>query len=147
MKSILRSTAAVILSLVVALALVVAIEVISAVMHPFPEDFGGTREEVAAHVANYPAGVLALLGGAGYALTMGVSVWLATRLGSSRHPAHGYGVGALLLAALIFNMSMLPYPLWFVVLDLILLPACIYLGVKLGRGEVGNGAKPVAQNE
>ena len=133
LNSILRSIGSVVLSLIIAFALVVGIEGVSAELHPFPEDFGGTREEIVAHVANYPTLLLAFLGIAGWGGTMFISTWLATRLGSGRHPAHGFGVGLFLLAMVVLNMSMLPYPLWFWVLNLVVLPFGMYFGTTLGR--------------
>ena len=64
---------------------------------------------------------------------MFISAWLATRLGSDRKPIHGYIVGAILIAAVIFNISMLPYPTWFSLLNLVVLPAALYFGVRLGQ--------------
>ena len=94
------------------------------------------------HVANYPVWVLALLGGAGWGITMLLGTWLATRLGTRRHPAHGIAVGLTLFAAVIFNMSMLPYPFWFVILDLIVLPLAIFYGIRLGRDSGGETLEP-----
>lgn len=131
-RLLLQNTAVVILSILVAILLLAAVEWIGLVLHPFPEDFAGTREEVMEQVANYPTAILALLGGVGWGITMVVATWLATRLSTSRHTAHGIGIGVVLLAAALFNMSMLPYPLWFWILELIVLPLGIYLGIKMG---------------
>lgn len=130
--SIIRSSGSVLLGLLVALALVIAVEGISAVLHPFPPGFDGTPEAMLNHVANYPAWVLALLGGAGWAAAAFASTWIATRLGTGRHPAHGVTVGVILLAAAGFNIAMLPYPAWFMVLDFFVLPLGIALGTWLG---------------
>lgn len=130
---ILRSTGAIVLSLAVAIAMVVGVEVLSSVLHPWPEDFAGTREEVARQVESYPAWILALLGGVGWGGTMLVSTYLATRLGSRRHPAHGYGVATFAIAMVIFNLSMLPYPVWFWVFMLVMMPAAAFLGIHLGK--------------
>jgi hypothetical protein len=65
-----------------------------------------------AHVAKYPLWVLALVV-VGWGATVFVSAWLATRLGARRHPAQGIVIGSILVAAVAFNMFMLPYPLWF----------------------------------
>ena len=75
-----------------------------------------------------------LLAGMGWGLTTLLSAWLATRLGSGRHPAHGILVGSILLIAAIGNMLMLPYPMWFWILNLVL-PAGFCLGARLGRAE------------
>ncbi len=138
-KIIIQNAAAVLISLFIAILLLAGIEWIGIILHPFPSDFAGTREEVAQHVANSPAWILALLGGAGWAITMLVAVWLATRLSSSRHPAYGAGVGLLLLSSAIFNMLMLPYPIWYWVLNLVSLPLGIYFGIHFSNN---TSAKP-----
>ena len=130
--SILRSIGAVILSLVV--ALVIAVEGVSAVLHPFPPGFEGTPDEMHEHVARYPGWILALAMVGWGGITF-VSTWIATRLGTRRHPAHGIAIGLLLLLAVIFNMYLLPYPIWFEVLNLIVLPIGIYCGARLGSGD------------
>lgn len=135
---ILRSTGVIALSLAVAFAMFMAVEVLSSVLHPWPEDFAGTREEVARQVETYPTWVLAFLGGIGWGTTMLVSTYLATRLGSHRHPAHGYGVAMLLIALVILNLSMLPYPAWYWILMLLVMPTAAFLGIRLGK------ARPVA---
>jgi hypothetical protein len=63
--------------------------------------------------------------------------WLATRLGTGRHPAHGIAVGSFLFLAAVMNMFMLPYPIWFWGLNLILLPSSIALGVRFGKVRLG----------
>jgi hypothetical protein len=120
-------------SLVVAFALVVAVEYVSNVFHPFPEGVEPTHGKISAHVAACPTWVLALAVAA-WGLTTFVSAWLATRLGAGRHPAHGFVVGSILLLAAVANMLMLPYPIWFTVLNLVILPLAIYSGATRGRG-------------
>jgi hypothetical protein len=127
-----RSVGSVLLSLVVAFILIVALEGISAVVHPVPPDFDGTSEAMHEHVANYPDWVLAVVVVIWGATTF-VSTWLATRLGTNKHPAHGIAVGLLLFAAVVFNMYLLPYPLWFEAANVAVFLLCIYWGVKLGR--------------
>ena len=133
-RSKIRSVASVILSLLLAFVLVIAVEGFSAVVHPFPPGFNGTPDEMYEHVARYPDWVLAVVVVA-WGVTVFASTWLAIRVGAARHPAHGIVVGLLLLLAVVFNMYMLPYPLWFEVLNLVVFPLGIYCGVKLGRGE------------
>jgi hypothetical protein len=111
-----RQAARVVLSIatgiVVALVLVVAVELFSAVVHPLPPDFGGTEEEMCAHVERYPQWVLAaatvLWGG-----TTFLSCAVAKRIGNRWS---GLTVGLLLLAAVLFNVAKLPYPMWFKVI-------------------------------
>jgi hypothetical protein len=130
--SIIRSALAVIISLVVAFVLVVALEGASAVLHPFPADFDGSQAAMLDHVANYPDWVLAIVVVIWGATTF-VSTWLATRLGTNRHAAHGLAIGSLLLAGVILNMYLLPYPVWFEAANVVVFLLCIYWGVKLGR--------------
>ena len=132
--SILRSIGAVIAGLVVAMILIIAVEGISAVFHPFPpgvdpQDF----EACKAHVAKYPTWVLAVAA-LGWGATVFLSSWLATRFGTGRHPAHGIVVGSLLYLAAASNILMLPYAMWFEVGCLVLLPLCAFAGAWLGKG-------------
>src|SRR5215475_2576630 len=109
MMTVLRALVATVAGLVVAFVLVVGVELFSAVVHPFPEGFGGTPEEMCQHVERYPTWVLAVV----------VPAWAAAAfLGAATAKKIGnvYSfaiVSALLLLGLVSNISMLPYPLWF----------------------------------
>ena len=130
---ILRSIGAIIASLISAMALIVLIEVITLNFHPFPAGADTTDQEVVkAHVAAFPHWVLAIAA-IGWSVTTFVSAWVATRLSTARHRAHGIAIGALLLLAAIVNMFLLPYPVWFVVVNLVGIPLAIYVAVKLGQ--------------
>lgn len=132
-RSSMRSTGAIILSLVVAMALIIAVEVVTTIFHPFPPGVDRSDHEVIeAHVARFPYWVLALAV-VGWGATTFVSAWIATRLGAGRHPAHGIAIGSLLLLAAVFNMFMLPYPVWFELANLLVLPLAIFWAVKVGR--------------
>ncbi len=132
-KTALQSNGSILLSLVTAFLLVAGVEGLSAILHPWPADFAGTSEEIVRQVETYPTWVLAFLGGVGWGGTMFISAWLATRLGSNRKPIHGYLVGVILIAAVIFNISMLPYPTWYSLLNLVVLPTALYFGVRFGQ--------------
>jgi len=122
--SALRSIGSVLAGLAIAFALTVATEVFSGIFHPYPTgiDFNDF-EACKAHVARYPTWVLATCA-AIWAAAPFAGAWLATRLGTARHPAHGIVVGAILLAAASLNMAMLPYPIWFPVV----ISVTFYLG-------------------
>jgi hypothetical protein len=122
-----RIIAAIIAGMIVAFILVVAVELLSAVVHPVPPDFKGTMEEMCLHVAHYPQWVLALAVPA-WAGTAFASTWISGRLGNRFCALF---IGLLLLAALIHNLSMLPYPIWFKVLSLLAIPAAILFGDRL----------------
>ncbi|MCE9527244.1 MAG: hypothetical protein K8R36_14450 [Planctomycetales bacterium] len=134
--SIFRSIGAVIAGLAVALFLIVAVEGISAVIHPFPPGVDPSDYELCqAHVANYPQwllGIVVVLWG----MTALVSSWLATRLGTKRHSAHGKVVGFFLFLPMIANVAMLPYPVWFGLFNMVAIPLATILGTMLGRGTI-----------
>ncbi len=113
MGAFIRSVGSVIAGLSVAFFFVIGVEFMSSIVHPFPPGVDPTDPEACrAHVARYPASVLMLVVFL-WGMAVFVSSWLATRLGTGRHPAHGFVVGAILFAAVVFNMAMLPYPNWF----------------------------------
>ena len=123
-KASLRTLAGTVIGLFVAFVLIVGVEGFSTVVHPFPEDFGGTMEEMCRHVERYPQWVLAAVVPM-WAVAAHVSTWIAQRIGNLY--AAGI-VGLLLLSALVFNLSMLPYPIWFKVANLLVVPAAILAG-------------------
>src|SRR5579862_4514442 len=109
MKTAMRNVVGIAIALVVAFVLVVAVEMFSAVVHPFPEGFGGTMEEMCKHVERYPHWVLAAVVPMWAAAAL-AGAWTAGKIGSTYSAA---AVGLLLFAAAVLNISMLPYPIWF----------------------------------
>lgn len=136
MRTILRASAAVVAGLLLAFILVVALELFSAVVHPVPEDFGETMEEMCRHVERFPHWVLAVAVLA-WAFTAYISTWTARRIGNLYSAAI---VGLLLMAAVVFNISMLPYPIWFKIADLLAIPAAIVAGSRLLERQKSRGA-------
>ncbi len=115
--------------LLIAFLLIIAVELVSAAVHPLPPDFGGTQEEMCAHVARYPQWVLALAVPA-WALTAFAGVWTGQRVGG--RPAALF-VGLLLTAAVLCNVAMLPYPLWFKILAVVGVIAGVLFAVRIRR--------------
>src|SRR5262245_26565899 len=135
--SIFRSLGSVVAGLVLAFALLAAAEGYSEFAYPFPtgydeQDF---MEVCKAHVAKYPTGVLAVCTAIWALAPLGGS-WLATILGTRRHPAHGYVVGTLLLALAVMNMLMLPYPIWFPIVVLVTFPLLTIVGARLAAAKL-----------
>jgi hypothetical protein len=126
MVTALRAVCSILAGVALALVLVIAVELVSAVIHPVPPGFTGTMDEMCKHVERYPHWVLALVvpawGGTTFA-----STWVTTRIGGR---ACGAFVGLVLLAAVVFNIAKLPYSTWFKVLNLIAIPAAIYFGLR-----------------
>lgn len=130
--AILRAIAGGVAAMVVALLLVIGVELVSDVVHPVPEGFDGSEAQMCAHVANYPAWVLAVVVPI-WGATALVSTWIAGRLGNL---ASARVVGVLLVAAVGFNVSMLPYPLWFKWACLLVIPAACLAGGYWARRRV-----------
>lgn len=126
MKSGIFFVAAVITGLVAAFVLIVAVEGFSSLVHPFPAGFKGTSDEVCRHVENYPAWILAVVVPM-WAGTAFVASWVSQRI--SGVYASGL-IAVALLAGLIFNISMLPYPTWFSVACLISIPAASFVAMR-----------------
>lgn len=124
MKAAFRTLAAVFAGLLVSFILVIAVELFGDVVHPLPADFGGTTEEMCQHVQRYPGWVLAVAVPA-WAVTAFIGTWTAQRIGNRVSSA---AVGLLLLAALLFNISMLPYPVWFKIVNLLVIPTAMVAG-------------------
>ena len=60
---------------------VIAVELFSAVVHPFPAGFGGTKEEVCQHVERYPQWVLGVIVPA-WAISAFAGIWTARSIGN-----------------------------------------------------------------
>ncbi|MEW4455669.1 hypothetical protein AB1L30_23580 [Bremerella sp. JC817] len=111
--------------MVVAFVLVIAVEGYSAVVHPFPEDFDGSMEEVCLHVERYPAWVLAtVIPMWGLLAFLGVKV--ANWIGNW---GAAIPVALLLLVAVGFNQWMAPYPIWFEIGNFIVMPLAIWFAL------------------
>ena len=142
--SIVRSVGAAIVGLIPAMFFIVGVEGVSSILYPLPPGVDpADLDACKAHVAQLPAGAF-LIAVTGWGLGTLLSSWLATRVGPGRHPAHGIVVGSILLVAAVANMLMLPYPIWFWVSNLVVLPACFYVGAKLGRARSLNRRRAAA---
>jgi hypothetical protein len=142
MKPFLRNFAATLLALLAAFTVIVAVEIFGDVVHPLPKDHRVTMEEMCAHVEKFPTWALAAVVPM-WAFAALASAWIAKRIGNTYSVAI---VGLLLLAGLVLNLSMLPYPIWFKVATLVAMPAAIFAGSRFlqrrkidGKGEAGQG--------
>ena len=125
MKSVLHTGIGAAVGLAVALVLVIAVELFSSVVHPIPANLAGNIPE---HVRRYPQWVLAVVVPM-WGATALAAAWVAARLGNR---TAGLVVTVLLVCALLFNLSMLPYVMWFkIVMPVALVAACI-IGVRHG---------------
>ena len=123
-KIVLRTLAAIAAGMLAAFVLVVLVELFSSVVHPVPPNFGGTNGRDVRTRGALPA-MSAGSRRTGMGRTAFLGTWTAYRIGN-RGPAAV--VGLVLLAGLVFNLSMLPYPAWFKVANLLVIPIAIVLG-------------------
>ena len=124
MRSALTTLLAVVSGLALALALVVGVELFSALVHPMPADL---EENIPEHVRRYPnwvLGVVVLAWGA----TSTAATWVASRLGGR---LAGTVVALLLAWAIIFNVSQLPYTMWFKIVMIGVFPIACLVGIVL----------------
>jgi hypothetical protein len=126
MKSAGRTLVGVVVGMALAFLLVVAVEWFSSVVHPFHADFNGNIPE---HVKRYPHWVLAVVVLA-WGATSIAATWVASRVGGRLAGV----IAALLLAwALVFNLTKLPYAMWFKVAMFSAFPIACLLGIRYGR--------------
>jgi MFS family permease len=123
MKTALRTLLGVVTGMALAFVLVIAVELFSSVVHPVPPDTD-TMDEMCLHVARYPHWVLGVVVLA-WSATAFVSAWVATRIGNR---LAGIAVILILTLAIVFNVSKLPYAMWFKVAMLICFPVACLLG-------------------
>jgi hypothetical protein len=126
MATVFRGLCSIVAGVLLAFVQIIAVEYVSTLAHPFPADFNHTTEEMCKHVARYPDWVLALVVPAWGGTTF-VSTWVTKTIGNR---GCGTFIGLLMLAAVCFNIAMLPYPIWFKVANLIAIPAAIYFGLR-----------------
>jgi len=132
MKNVLRIVLAVVAGMALAFVLVVAVEMFSAVVHPFPPGLDPNAPgSIPEHVRRYPGWILAVCG-LMWGATAAAATWVAARLGGR---LAGAVVTLLLAAALAFNLSMLPYVMWFK----IAMPAAFFVACLIG---IRSGASP-----
>ena len=131
MKYVLRTVLAVVAGMALTFTLVVAVEMFSAVVHPFPPGFDPNAPgAIPAHVQRYPGWVLAVAG-LMWGATAAAAAWVASRIGGR---LAGAVVTLLLAAALAFNLSMLPYVMWFkIAMPATFFVACL-IGIRSGAG-------------
>ena len=123
----LRTVLATLAGFVASFALVIGVEIFSNIVHPLPSEFSHDPEAVCRHVAKYPTWVLAVVVGA-WGLTATIGTWISQKLGNVYSAS---ALGLLLVAGVGLNISMLPYPIWFKVVIMIVMPIAAFFGGRL----------------
>src|SRR4051812_45249912 len=121
MKSVARIPLAVVAGVALLLALVVAVELFSAVVHKFPADFKGN---IGQHVKGYPHWILSVFVLA-WSATSTAATWIAPRIGDR---LAGAAVAMLLGWALVFQLD----TMWLKVVMFSAFPVACLIGIKCG---------------
>lgn len=136
MMKALRAIGGTIAGLAVVFVLVIVVEIFSNWVHPLPPESEHSMEIMCAHVAAYPHWVLAAVVPM-WGATAFAGAWVAGSIGRWMASAI---VAVLVLAALAFNVSMLPYTLWFKVVMPMTVIASLALGAWIACKEQGAAA-------
>ena len=139
MSTVFRNVGAIVAGLIVAFILVIAVEMFGAAVHPPPADFKGTQEEMCAHVARFPTWVLAVVVPMWGGIAL-LSTWLAGRIGGRGSAVF---VGVLLAAGVLFNLAMLPYALWFKIVQTLAVVAAVVLGCRWSKRSTKIVTQPI----
>jgi len=131
-----RSIVAVVAGVVVALALLAGIDALGHRVYPLPQGVDWSDPKVVERVVSaLPIGAF-LFAVTSWIVAAFAGAWLAARLALSRRSLHGGLVGALVLAATIGNLLMIPHPAWVIAGGLIGVPLCAWLGARVGGSAV-----------
>jgi hypothetical protein len=138
MRSAIRSIAAVVAGFVVASIVMMIVETINgrALYPELGKAAVGMKdpEQIRALMATAPVGaLLAVI--AGWILGGVAGGWVSARLAAQAKLAHGLVLGALLTLAGIANNLMVPPPLWFWIVSLVVLIPAAYIGARLASAQ------------
>jgi hypothetical protein len=136
MKSILRSVGAVVAAFVVAVAIMMTVETLNG--RVFYPELGRAAEGVTDPdvvrqlMAAAPVGAL-LVVLIGWALSSVVAGWVAARLAGGSPMAHATVIGAILTLCGVANNLMLPPPMWFWAVSMVVFLPAAWLGGRMVR--------------
>lgn len=123
--------------IIVVVAGLAAVEMFGAIVHPFPANFdASSQKQMMDYVASYPPWILAVVVSV-WGLIAWLGTWVTKRIGGA---VPALVIGILLLAAVISNVFMLPYLLWFKVLSVISVIAAVFLASRKRRKAVSTDA-------
>jgi hypothetical protein len=126
-----RKVLAGVVGFVIAVACMMTAEQINHRIYPIPDNINfRDAEAVRRLVATLPAGAFVLVL-VGWLVGTLLGTFLAAKIGRSRVPA--YVVGVLLLCGGIMNIAMLPQPVWFDVVALLIFVAMPFAGIAMAK--------------
>ena len=131
MPSALRNTLALLVGMAAGFTVVFVIESIGHQVYPPPADLDfSDPAAIREFVRTLPLGAFLFVLAAWVAGAFG-GAWVAAAMANTRRMTFAGIVGALVLAASVANLLMIPHPLWFSVAALIAVPAAAVAGGRL----------------
>jgi len=128
-----RTIGGILLGVVIAVALVFAIEWVVGLIIPAPADFNmRDPEQVRARVASMPTWVI-LLVLVGWLVGTWLGSYAAVRIAQTKKPWPGLVVGAIIFLSTLYNIMTIPHPIWFVAVSLLVIPIASWSGTRKGR--------------
>ncbi len=128
-----RKIAAVLAGIVIAFSLVFAIEMVGRQVYPPPAGLDYSKPEVVASYMNtLPAGAFMFVLG-GFAVATLAGGFVSARIARVRPLLFAGIIGALMLAATVANLLMIPHPLWFSISAITLIILSTILAGRLAR--------------
>lgn len=127
-----RAIFSIVAGLIVGVACVFVMETIAQMMHPQPAGFDPRDTDAVREMFRTLPTSAFLLVGAGWTLGAGLGAFIAVRVARREARWPGYLVGALILAATLFNVYTLPHPLWFVLASVIAIILSTLMGTRAG---------------
>ena len=127
-----KNIAAGVAGVVVAGLLVWLVEMIGHSVYPPPADLDfADADAMRAYIDTLPIGALLFVAVAWFIGTLG-GTYAACRIGTAKPMIFALVVGGLMLLATIFNLAMIPHPLWFAALGIVGIAVGAWLGMTLG---------------
>ncbi len=128
-----RNVAAAIAGLVIAFALVQAIEVLGHAVYPPPNDIGlGDSEQLRTFVSSLPVGGVLFIGAAwAVGALFGTLAGALIAKADARPVVYAVVVGGLVLAGAVAMLIMIPHPWWFTIFAPLAIVVSAYLGMQI----------------
>lgn len=128
-----KNILAVIIGVIVGGLVIYGIESINMVRFPWPENLSmQDKEAFAEYVVSLPLDALLTVIIA-HALGSLVAGFACSKIASNKHIVLGLICGGVFLLGGIMNLVMIPHPLWFMVVDLLVFLPFAWLGAKLAK--------------
>ena len=133
-----KNIAAGVVGVIVAFATVWLVEKVGHMVYPVPEGLNfADAEAMKAYMETVPVGALLFVALAWF-LGAAVGTCAACAIGTAKPLNFALVVGGLVFVATAFNLVMIPHPMWFSILGLVVVCVGAWLGTMCKRATAGN---------